>query len=87
MLPQAVFLFGLAPDGVYLAAYSHPQRGALLPHHFTLTMQAWRYISVALSVRFPCLAVSQHPHSLESGLSSARLKNATATAQPLQAVV
>ena len=31
------FLFGLAPDGVYQAASCYQSRGALLPHHFTLT--------------------------------------------------
>ena len=31
------FLFGLAPGGVYLAAACCHPRGALLPHHFTLT--------------------------------------------------
>jgi hypothetical protein len=31
------FLFGLAPGGVYLAAECYHLRGALLPHHFTLT--------------------------------------------------
>jgi len=32
-----VFLFGLAPGGVYLATNCYQLRGALLPHHFTLT--------------------------------------------------
>ncbi len=31
------FLFGLAPSGVYLATSCYQSRGALLPHHFTLT--------------------------------------------------
>ncbi len=31
------FLFGLAPSGVYLATECCHPRGALLPHHFTLT--------------------------------------------------
>jgi len=31
------FLFGLASDGVYLAANCYQLRGALLPHHFNLT--------------------------------------------------
>jgi hypothetical protein len=31
------FLFGLAPGGVYHAAECRHLRGALLPHHFTLT--------------------------------------------------
>jgi len=32
-------LFGLAPGGVYRAASCYQSRGALLPHHFTLTDQ------------------------------------------------
>ena len=43
-----VFLFGLAPSGVYLAAECCHPRGALLPHHFTLTKRfsrsVWRFI-------------------------------------------
>jgi len=31
------FLFGLAPSGVCLATNCYQSRGALLPHHFTLT--------------------------------------------------
>ncbi len=55
-------------------------RGALLPHHFTLTLipeRKRRYLSVALSITqvfIPmCLAVSQHRLSITSGLSSAVL--------------
>ena len=33
-----VFLFDLAPDGVYLATHCYQLRGALLPHPFTLTL-------------------------------------------------
>ncbi len=33
-------LFGLAPGGVYRAASCYQSRGALLPHHFTLTGQS-----------------------------------------------
>jgi len=33
------FLFGLAPGGVYLATSCCQSRGALLPHHFTLTQR------------------------------------------------
>ena len=48
---------------------SHLTAGELLPHHFALTRQqvvvrcmdvAGRYVSVALSLRSPSLAVSQH---------------------------
>ncbi len=47
-------LFGLAPGGVCRAARRCRRRGALLPHHFTLTGATCaalrRYLSVALSV-------------------------------------
>ncbi len=35
--PHHAPLFGLAPDGVYPATDCYQPRGALLPHHFTLT--------------------------------------------------
>ena len=35
--PHVVLLFGLAPNGVYRAARRCRERGALLPHPFTLT--------------------------------------------------
>ncbi len=35
--PHHTPLFGLAPDGVYPATNCYQSRGALLPHHFTLT--------------------------------------------------
>ena len=35
-------LFGLAPGGVYLATNCYQLRGALLPHHFTLTSTSRR---------------------------------------------
>ena len=45
------FLFGLAPGGVCLAADCCQPRGALLPHHFTLTgPESGGMLSVALSV-------------------------------------
>ena len=37
-----VFLFGLAPGGVYHATSCYQLRGALLPHHFTLTCQRYK---------------------------------------------
>jgi hypothetical protein len=41
---------------------SHPAAGELLPHHFTLALQAeGRCVSVALSVGSPLLGVTQHP--------------------------
>ena len=48
-------LFGLAPGGVCRAAECCHRRGALLPHHFTLTVASFRrrlggLLSVALSV-------------------------------------
>src|SRR5210317_814573 len=50
-----VFLFGLAPGGVYQATNCYQLRGALLPHHFTLTCPTNKSVaggifSVALSV-------------------------------------
>ena len=43
------FLLGLAPGGVYLAAACCHLRGALLPHHFTLT----RSLAVCFLLHFP----------------------------------
>src|SRR5688500_5425425 len=54
-------LFGLAPGGVCLADAVTRAAGELLPHRFTLTASRRRYVSVALSVGSPPLAVSQHP--------------------------
>ena len=60
-------LFGLAPQGVCQAVDAHARRGALLPHHFTLTLclHSGRYLSVALSVVLPRLDVIQ-PAARES---------------------
>lgn len=59
-----VFLFGLAPNGVYHATNCYQLRGALLPHPFTLTCSRKRVIggllSAALSVGFHRPAVSWH---------------------------
>ena len=62
---------GLAPGGVCRATPVSRDAGALLPHRFTLTCAPpagcpigaaiGGLFSVALSVRSPCLAVSQHP--------------------------
>ena len=62
-------LFGLAPGGVYLAAYRYRQRGALLPHPFTLTFRPilrlapderiGGLLSVALSLGFAPLILRQ----------------------------
>jgi len=57
-------LFGLAPQGVCRAVAAHAGRGALLPHHFTLTSDTLahagrRYLSVALSVASRRLDVIQ----------------------------
>ena len=62
---RRVFLFGLAPDGVYLAAACCQLRGELLPHRFTLTCSSENVIgglfSVALSVGSHRPAVNWHP--------------------------
>ena len=56
------FLFGLAPGGVYHAAACCHLRGALLPHHFTLTrVAAGGMLSVALSVGSRPPGVTWHP--------------------------
>ena len=60
------FLFGLAPGGVYLAAACYHLRGALLPHHFTLTLpftneQTGGIFSVALSVGSRPPGITWHP--------------------------
>ncbi len=55
-------LFDLAPDGVYLAANSYLLRGALLPHHFTLTHnKAGGLFSAALAVGLHLPDVIWHP--------------------------
>jgi hypothetical protein len=58
---------------------SHPRCGALLPHHFTLTLRSepcgsasGRYLSVALSVGFLRLDVIKHRAQSQFGLSSSR---------------
>jgi hypothetical protein len=64
-------LFGLAPDGVYLAIPVTRDTGGLLPRHFTLTTPAaWRYLFcgtfllVAETGRYPASC------PMEPGLSS-----------------
>jgi len=74
-------LFGLAPGGVYRAANCYQSRGALLPHLFTLTRQAWRYIFCGT---FHGLTPSRRylaPCPKEPGLSSATT-SVTAIAWP-----
>ena len=56
--------------------YCCQQRGALLPHPFTLTDQRFKsptggLLSVALSLRSPSPGVTRHRISAEPGLSSA----------------
>ena len=61
---QHTSLFGLAPDGVYPAT-DVVRRGALLPHHFTLTALDFSprggIFSVALSVDSRPPGVTWHP--------------------------
>ena len=56
------FLFGLAPSGVFPATDVTTQRGALLPHHFTLTCtcNTGGIFSVALSVGSHLPGVTWH---------------------------
>jgi len=62
-------LFGLAPDGVYLASDVTAGSGELLPHPFTLTclrtLPTGGLLSVALSLGLPPLDVIQR-HALWS---------------------
>ena len=57
-----VLLFGLAPSGVYQAISVTRNTGELLPHLFTLTFRHAKggIFSVALSLRSPSVAVSDH---------------------------
>ena len=60
------FLFGLTPSGVYLATSCYQLRGALLPHHFTLTHRRLKsdqggIFSVALAVGSHPPGVTWHP--------------------------
>ena len=65
-------LFGLAPSGVYTATNCYQSRGALLPHHFTLTCSkmSWRYAFCCTSRRFTPPRRYLAPCSMEPGLSS-----------------
>ena len=64
------FLFGLAPGGVYHAASCCQLRGALLPHHFTLTCRGRRYIFCCTFRRLTPPRNYLAPCPLEPGLSS-----------------
>ena len=72
----STILFGLAPDGVYLAAASPQRRCALTaPFHLCLiATHVWSRhrpcISVALSCGFPRVGVTHRPCPVVSGLSS-----------------
>ncbi len=75
---RAASLFGLAPGGVCRAGGCCHHRGALLPHHFTLTCARHedtrrRYLSVALSVDSRPPGVTWHLQPKEPGLSSGRI--------------
>lgn len=56
-------LFGLAPDGVCLAASGYPSRGALLPHLFTLArsppFSRWVTSAVCFLWHFPSARAAQ----------------------------
>jgi len=85
------FLFGLAPGGVYLAANCCQSRGALLPHHFTLTHYLsqgnGRYTFCCTFRGFTPPRRYLAPCSAEPGLSSPRALagRQTATVQLTQA--
>ncbi len=80
-MPQAIYpgtmratlnvpLFDLAPGGVYLAVECYHRRGALLPHHFTLTSRGWRFIFCCTSRRLAPPRRYLAPCPAEPGLSS-----------------
>ncbi len=65
--PATTPLFGLAPGGVYLAAACYHPRGALLPHHFTLTTGVAAG-AVSFLLHFPWTRVPQAlPGTLPAG--------------------
>ena len=80
-------LFGLAPDGVYPAAHCCQARGALLPHHFTLTCEPDEsgpiggMFSVALSVGSRRPGITWRP-ALRSPDFPPRLRAATVQPTP-----
>ena len=90
---QHTSLFGLAPDGV-CPATDIGRRGALLPHHFTLTALACGprggIFSVALSVDSRPPGVTWHP-ALWSPDFPLKICNASAAvsaiAQPARRIV
>ena len=54
----------------FTAPFRLRMMGELLPRLSTLTMQAWRYISVALVLGSPPAGVTRYPCPMEPGLSS-----------------
>ena len=64
------FLFGLAPGGVYHATSCYQLRGALLPHHFTLTCRSRRFIFCCTFRRLTPPRNYLAPCPVEPGLSS-----------------
>jgi hypothetical protein len=79
-------LLGLAPDGVYRARQVTSPAGALLPHLFTLTARARRYIFCGT---FPSLAAGgSYPPSCPAvpGLSSRSLEANQRSPGPLRKV-
>ena len=84
------FLFGLAPGGVYLAAACCHLRGALLPHHFTLTPRsrraAGRFIFCCTFRRLSPPRRYLAPCPVEPGLSSPSFDGAIAWPTPVTIV-
>ena len=68
-LSRLVFLFGLAPGGVYPAT-GVGRRGALLPHLFTLTRFPWRFVFCGPFRRLAPPRRYLAPCPAEPGLSS-----------------
>jgi len=69
-LKRLLSLFDLAPDGVCIAAYVTITAVRSYRTISPLPLKRGGIFSAALSVRLPCLGVTQHRFSVESGLSS-----------------
>jgi hypothetical protein len=67
-------LFGLAPGGVYHATHCYQERGALLPHPFTLTTRTWRSTLCCTCRRLAPPRRYLAPYPMEPGLSSICLR-------------
>ena len=68
MLNLTMFLYGLAPNGVYHASFV--TKTAVCSYHTFSPLPKWRYIFCGTFLRSPSLDVIQHFDPEEPGLSS-----------------